>query len=1016
MTEQASEQSIFLHAIGLPSPAERAAYLDDACRDNTALRKELDALLSAHDRLGGLSPTTCHDRASDSAADGAVSLSDGETVEHAGTVISGRYKLVEQIGEGGMGSVWMAQQTEPVKRLVALKLIKPGMDSKQVLARFEAERQALALMEHPNIARVLDAGTTATGRPYFVMELVKGVPITRFCDEHRLTPKERLELFFSVCQAVQHAHQKGVIHRDIKPSNVLVASYDGKAVPKVIDFGIAKATGEQLTEKTLVTGFGAIVGTLEYMSPEQAELNALNIDTRSDIYSLGVLLYELLTGTTPLEKKRLQEAAMLEVLRLIREEEPPRPSTRISTADAMPSIAANRRLEPRKLSGLVRGELDWIVMKALEKDRNRRYETASSFAADVQRYLHDEPVLACPPSAGYRVRKFVRRHKGRVIAAAAILILVLAGTAVSTWQAVRATLAERKTSKALTQATVAKEQTRQALDALTENVVQNVLAKQLELDETEKTFLRQVLVVYQAVALEGADTAQARFLQAEGHFKVAHMHGLIGDRRAAVKGYELARGLLEELAEEFPKEAEYRHKLARTTGNLAILLAELGKETEAEEALLQGIVLRTNLAHEFPKKGEYRSELGKNYNDLAYLRERQQKYEEAAKTYRTALAWHEKLVAEPDALPAYHQALARNRSGLAGLLRKQEKYTEAEKLYDQAVKVQREQLKKFPDVPRCRRQLADSYQGLGIVLAELGREDESETTFEQSVELRKKLVELFPRVRDYRRELAATYNDLGYLQSRRKKLADAEHTYRLSLDVQKKLMAEAGALPAYRELLSRGYTNLGAVLRDQKKVPEAEEAYRESLKLDLKLIADFPKDTKQRGGAANVLVLLAQLRQQQKDFKAAVPLLTQAGSHLKAALDRSPRHPAARKMYRDTLRQLATSYLSLADHAGLAATGEELARFDYEPANDTFGAATMLSSCVMVVNKEAKLDDGKRRELAQGYADRAMTLVRQAIERGFKNVERMQKDPRLEPLRERDEYRKLLTDLKGKEK
>ncbi len=532
MTEQASEQSIFLHAIGMSSSAARAAYLDDACRDNSALRKELDALLSAHDRLGGLSPTTCHDRASDSAVEGAVSQSDGGMVEHVGVVISGRYKLLEQIGEGGMGSVWMAQQTEPVKRLVALKVIKPGMDSKQVLARFDAERQALALMEHPNIARVLDAGTTATGRPYFVMELVKGVPITRFCDEHRLTPKERLELFFPVCQAIQHAHQKGIIHRDIKPSNVLVASFDGKPVPKVIDFGIAKATGEQLTEKTLVTGFGAIVGTLEYMSPEQAELNQLDIDTRSDIYSLGVLLYELLTGTTPLSRKRLKEVAMLEVLRLIREEEPPRPSTRLSTTEELPSISAQRQMEPAKLTKLVRGELDWIVMKALDKDRNRRYESANGLALDVQRYLADEPVQACPPSAGYRLRKLVRRNKGRVIAAVGMLVLVLVGTAVSTWQAVRATLAERKTSNALDRANVAKEQTRLALDALTEEVVQNVLAKQVELDDTEKAFLRKVLAVYQAVALKDAETAQARFLQAEGHFKVAHMHGLIGDQRA----------------------------------------------------------------------------------------------------------------------------------------------------------------------------------------------------------------------------------------------------------------------------------------------------------------------------------------------------------------------------------------------------------------------------------------------------------------------------------------------------
>jgi eukaryotic-like serine/threonine-protein kinase len=301
-----------------------------------------------------------------------------------------------------------------------------------VIARFEAERQALALMDHPHIAKVLDAGTTDNGRPYFVMELVKGVPITRYCDEHHLTPRERLELFVPVCQAVQHAHTKGVIHRDLKPSNVLVAHYDGNPVPKVIDFGVAKATGQKLTEQTLFTEFGAVVGTVEYMSPEQAELNQLDIDTRSDIYSLGVLLYELLTGTTPIHRKRLREAALFEMLRVIREEEPPRPSTRLSTTEELPSIAANRGLEPRKLTGLVRGELDWIVMKALEKDRNRRYETANGFATDVQRYLAGEPVLAVPPSARHRLRKFARRNKRALVTAALVGALVVGGTAVAT--------------------------------------------------------------------------------------------------------------------------------------------------------------------------------------------------------------------------------------------------------------------------------------------------------------------------------------------------------------------------------------------------------------------------------------------------------------------------------------------------------------------------------------------------------------------------------------------------------
>ncbi|MGL4423600.1 MAG: protein kinase domain-containing protein, partial [Gemmataceae bacterium] len=354
--------------------------------------------------------------------------------EHVGAILGGKYKLIEAIGEGGMGSVFMALQTEPVKRAVAVKVIKAGMDSKAVLARFEAERQALAMMDHPNIARVLDAGTTESGRPFFVMELVKGVPITEFCDARRLTPNERLELFVPVCQAIQHAHMKGIIHRDIKPSNVLIALYDDKPVPKVIDFGVAKATGPTLTDKTLMTGFGAVVGTPEYMSPEQASLNQLDVDTRSDVYSLGVLLYELLTGTTPVDRKSLGKAALLEILRVVREVEAPRPSVKLSTSDALPSLSANRGTEPRKLTGLLRNELDWIVMKALEKDRTRRYESANGFAADVQRYLSGEAVQAVPPSLGYRFRKWVRKHKAPIASGIVVCLALLVGVAATIWQ------------------------------------------------------------------------------------------------------------------------------------------------------------------------------------------------------------------------------------------------------------------------------------------------------------------------------------------------------------------------------------------------------------------------------------------------------------------------------------------------------------------------------------------------------------------------------------------------------
>jgi serine/threonine protein kinase len=583
----ASIEAIFSKALEIPSAEARAAYLDRACAADPELRRQVESLIDVHDRAGRFlaSPT--------------VSFESGSP-ELVGSTI-GPYKLMEQIGEGGMGVVYVAEQTQPVRRKVALKIIKPGMDTKQVIARFEAERQALAMMDHPNIAKVHDAGTTESGRPYFVMELVRGIPITDYCDRERLSIPERLELFVQVCRAVQHSHQKGIIHRDLKPSNILVTLHDGVPVPKVIDFGIAKATGQGLTERTIYTEFAQLVGTPLYMSPEQAELSGLDIDTRSDIYSLGVLLYELLTGTTPFDPATLKRAALDEMRRILREEEPPNPSTRLSSlGTARATVSANRQADARQLDHAVRGELDWIVMKALEKDRRRRYETANDFAADIMRHLTDQPVEACPPSAWYRFGKLARRNRVALVTSAVVATALVLGTAVSTGEAIRATGAERAAlrhrqaadaareaeSSARRRAEAAESAARAEADtakAINDFLIQDLLGQA----QPSRNVVSQRLTL-RVVLDRAADRVGARFrdrplVEAALRCTLGETYGGLGANDRCRQQYAAARALYErELGPGAPE-------TANAMVGLGTALRELGEHPRAEPLLRQAM-------------------------------------------------------------------------------------------------------------------------------------------------------------------------------------------------------------------------------------------------------------------------------------------------------------------------------------------------------------------------------------------------------------------------------------------
>ena len=598
----------FLAAVEIPA-AERAAYLTAHCGGDGELRAAIERLLAAHDQ-----PASVFTRP----APGMPTADYPPITEKPGTVI-GPYKLLQKIGEGGFGVVYMAEQQEPVRRTVALKIIKPGMDTAQVIARFESERQALALMDHPNIAKVLDAGATETGRPYFVMELVKGVPITEFCDKNRLPAAERLKLFVDVCHAIQHAHHKGVIHRDIKPSNVMVTLHDGLPVVKVIDFGVAKATAQKLTEKTLFTAYGQMIGTPAYMSPEQAEMSGLDIDTRSDIFSMGVLLYELLTGTTPLSKQQLGEAGYAEMQRLIREEDVPRPSTRLSSLGGQATVlAGDRGTDPKQLVRLLAGELDWIVMKALEKDRNRRYSTPGDFAEDVERYLRQEAILARPPSLGYKLQKFAQRNRAAAVTAAVVFVALAGGAIAATFGMIAANRAEQKTAEQRDRATqerdaaiAARKETFDALTDLTDTTVGDLLAEKKEAGPEAREFFDRVVKRYERLAAGQPDAAESDDIRARCLKSVGDVYRYLGSYEQALKAYGQAADLCRARLARTPEDRAAAVLLLSCLSRTQLTNLDMRRNEDVDRTIDEPLTLAEKLHRQFPEEREITCELAR---------------------------------------------------------------------------------------------------------------------------------------------------------------------------------------------------------------------------------------------------------------------------------------------------------------------------------------------------------------------------------------------------------------------
>lgn len=708
------DDEIFADALELP-PAARAAFLDRVCAGEPAMRARVAALLASHDEAGGFLDVSAITR--------ATTLPE----EKPGDVI-GRYTLIRKLGEGGCGVVYLALQTEPVRRHVALKVIKLGMDTREVIARFEGERQALAMMDHPDIARVFDAGSTATGRPFFVMEFVDGLPITKFCDDHRLSMDARLWLFARVCVALQHAHQKGIIHRDLKPSNILVSLIDGAPAPKVIDFGIAKATSGRLTAATLVTGFDQFLGTPAYMSPEQAELRDLDIDTRSDVYSLGVLLYELLTGRPPYDPQSLVRAGLAEIRRIIREVDPPRPSTCVSTLNGADrdTVARLRGAAPAKLRSALSGDLDWIVMRCLEKDRDRRYSTANELADDVRRHLRSEPVVARPPDALYRLQRFVARNRLACASAAAVAAALVLGTVVSVRQAVLATRASHAEALARGDAQRRQEQAEALLTfmlgdfrtelkkagklSLLDEIGEKALAYFAALDPRDLT---DTALARQAKALTQIGETridQARFPEADAAFATA-----------------LARASA--LAARHPRDGDMLFERAQAEYWLGFIARRRGNFTLSREWLVRYRDSAAALVALEGNKPRAQRELTSGRHNLAVLDYDRGNLAEARTGFLAEIPLIEALIAASPADTSLRFRLADVASWLGLVAEREGQFAEAlARFGEMSTRVQALAALE-PTVPRWQEKMVESLLATARVLALIGRSSEARAAY-----------------------------------------------------------------------------------------------------------------------------------------------------------------------------------------------------------------------------------------------------------------------------------------------
>lgn len=1013
-----TERSVFLAALDIDDPAARSAYLGMACAADPGLRRRVEELLAAHAASGTF---LVQPAAENALLDVTAESPRAEPVPlESGLLLDGRYRLLGPIGEGGMGTVYRADQLQPVKRTVAVKLIKPGMDSKAVLARFEAERQALALMDHPHIAKVFDAGVAPDGRPFFVMELVEGVSLTEYCDARRMSVTDRLTLFGQVCGAVQHAHQKGVIHRDLKPSNVLVAERDNKPMPKVIDFGLAKAVGgTSLTEHALLTGYGTILGTPLYMAPEQATFQAADVDTRTDVYALGVILYELLTGTTPITRVTLRAAAMEEMLKLIREQDPPTPSSRLSTADGRPGVAANRQSEPAQLERLVRGELDWIVMKALAKDRERRYETAGGFATDVACFLNHEPVQAGPTTAAYRARKFVRRNRAAVTATGLIVLALVAGVVGTGWGMVRAAVQRDKAVEATERAERATGRTFQALDTLTEDALEGLLGRQNAWGDRERLFLVKVRDQFAQLAETEGETPAVRRLRAAVQLRLGSVQALLGDAAAAEADYRVAAAEFDRLAEP-PDRANAAISRRRLAGSLALG----GRSAEAEIEYRRAGEAFDRLSAEFPADADYRFQSALIQNAIGFVRYKAGDFTEAETQCRASAHLQRELAAANPNDPRYPAEQARALHNLFSVLRRTNRAAEAERTIDDCVALLRTAVASHRD-PEFSVALGKALMSRTAILVDRRELAHASSVQREAVSLHAALAADHPVVPDYRHELAKAQFNLGVLFMQMDRTDDAIAAYRDALVTNQRLADDFPKVTDYRQYLALNRQYLGGVLIDPSRgltggaaLTEASLAHEvliAAVPVWEKLHADAPASPTNLVGLVWTLVNLAKAADIRKDYQQARAYLERAERYRTTAPGMMAKDPNGPGAVRILALFLARTLVNLGDHAAGAVRADELARIEKpEGADNAFNAGCYMARCAGLAAKDPALPADRQKARADEYAVRAVAHLKTAATRGFENKKAFREDADLTPLRDRDDYKQLLRELETK--